>query len=48
MSKLTKIGINLNIISDVLCSVVESIPGVANSPKPCIDFRQDDIPQASI
>ena len=48
MSKLTKIGINSNIINDVLCGVVESIPGVTNNPKPHIDFCQDGIPHITI
>ena len=48
MSKLRKIGINLKIINDVLSNVLETIPGVANVPKPCIEFQQDDIPHITI
>ncbi|MBQ6954549.1 MAG: hypothetical protein IJP83_00520 [Mycoplasma sp.] len=48
MSKLKKIGINSSIINDVLSNVLESIPGVANDPKPCIEFQQDDTPHITI
>jgi hypothetical protein len=28
--------------------MLESIPGVANDPKPCIEFQQDDTPHITI